>query len=130
MENFRVPKTPESRTPYVLALLAIIGLLGAAVRLFVGSRYSIEMLLMLAAAAGSYAICATCDNHRAEKKPNPCVKLASHLSHQLIAPIRCHLAPTLKPPCTDPDPLRTDRKVRLHLRGGVEFAILRGNDSC
>ena len=40
----------------MLALLAVIGLIGAAVRLFVDSRYSIEMLLMLAAAAGSYAI--------------------------------------------------------------------------
>ena len=56
IENFRIPETPESRTPRVLALLAIIGLIGAAVRLFVGSRYSIEMLLMLAAATGSYAI--------------------------------------------------------------------------
>ena len=25
LEHFRVPKTPETRTPYVLALLAIIG---------------------------------------------------------------------------------------------------------
>jgi len=56
IENFRVPETPESRTPRVLALLAVIGLIGAAVQLFVRSRYSIGMLLTLAAVAASYAI--------------------------------------------------------------------------
>ena len=35
-----VPKTPETRTPYVLALLAIIAAVNAALRWFVGFRYA------------------------------------------------------------------------------------------
>ena len=32
LEDFRVPRTPESRTPYVLLILFVFGLVGAAIR--------------------------------------------------------------------------------------------------
>ena len=56
LEDFRVPKTPETRTPYVLALLAIIGAVTAALRWFVGFRYSVEAFALIAAAAIAYAV--------------------------------------------------------------------------
>ena len=56
IENFRIPETPESRTPRVLVLLVIMGLIGETVRAIVDSRYSVGVLLMLAVAAVSYAI--------------------------------------------------------------------------
>jgi hypothetical protein len=56
LEDFRVPKTPETRTPYVLALLAIIGALNASLRWFVDFRYAVEVFVLLAIAAVAYAI--------------------------------------------------------------------------
>jgi hypothetical protein len=56
LEDFRVPKTPETRTPYVLALLAIIGAVEAALNWYVGFRYSVELFLLTAAAAIVYAV--------------------------------------------------------------------------
>jgi hypothetical protein len=56
LEDFRVPKTPESRTPYVLALLAILGAVNAALRGFIGFRYSVEVFVLLAVAAIAYAV--------------------------------------------------------------------------
>jgi hypothetical protein len=56
LEDFRVPKTPETRTPYVLALLAIIGVANAALRWFVGFRYSVEVFVLLAAVAIACAV--------------------------------------------------------------------------
>jgi hypothetical protein len=32
LEKFRLPRTPESRTPYVVAILVLISLVAAAVR--------------------------------------------------------------------------------------------------
>ena len=51
-----VPKTPETRTPYVLALLAIIAAVNAALRWFVGFRYSAEVFVLVAATAIAYAV--------------------------------------------------------------------------
>jgi len=56
LEDFRVPKTPETRTPYVRALLAIIGVANAALRWFVEFRYAVEVFLLTAAAAIAYAV--------------------------------------------------------------------------
>ena len=54
LENFRVPKTPESRTPYVLAVGAIFGGLAAAGNWFVDFRYNVEVLLIAAAVVVGY----------------------------------------------------------------------------
>lgn len=56
LEDFRVPKTPETRTPYVLALLVVIATVNAALRWFVGFRYSAEVFVLVAAAAIAYAV--------------------------------------------------------------------------
>ena len=56
LEDFRVAKTPETRTPYVLALLGIIGAVNAGLRWFVGFRYSAEVFVLVAAAAIAYAV--------------------------------------------------------------------------
>ena len=56
LEDFRVPKTPETRTPYVLALLLIIGAVEAALNWYVGFRYSVELFLLTTAAAIVYAV--------------------------------------------------------------------------
>ena len=56
LEDFRVPKTPETRTPFVLALLAIITALNAAFRWFVGFRYSVEVFVLIAATGVAYAV--------------------------------------------------------------------------
>jgi hypothetical protein len=55
LDDFRVPKTPETRTPYVLALLVILGAANAALRGFIGFRYSVEVFVLLAVAAVAYA---------------------------------------------------------------------------
>ena len=55
-ENFRAPKTPETRTPYVLALLAIIGAVNVSLRWFIGFRYAVEVLILTALAAIAYAV--------------------------------------------------------------------------
>ena len=55
LERFHLPKTPESRTPYVLALLGLIGLGQGLWSMWVSSPYSVELLLGTAAAAGAYA---------------------------------------------------------------------------
>ena len=55
-ENFRVPKTPETRTPYVLALLSIIGAVNVLLRWFIGFRYALEVFVLIAIAAVAYAI--------------------------------------------------------------------------
>ena len=54
LENFRAPKTLESRTPYVLAVGAIFGAIAAAWNWFVGFRYNVEVLLVAAAVALGY----------------------------------------------------------------------------
>ena len=56
LEDFRVPKTPETRTPYVLALLVIIGIANAGLRWFVEFRYAVEVFLLTATAAIAYAV--------------------------------------------------------------------------
>ena len=55
-ENFRVPKTPETRTPYVLALLAIIGAVNFSLRWFVGFRYAVEVFVLTAVPAVAYVV--------------------------------------------------------------------------
>ena len=54
LDDFRVPKTPETRTPYVLALLAIIGAVNASLRWFVDFRYAVEVFIVTAVAAVAY----------------------------------------------------------------------------
>ena len=54
LEHFRVPKTPESRTPYVLAVGAIFGVIAAAWNWLVDYRYNVEVLLIAIAAALGY----------------------------------------------------------------------------
>ena len=56
LEHFKVPRTPESRTPYVLALLGILGVANLAWRTFVDSRYSVEIFLALAVSAITYVV--------------------------------------------------------------------------
>lgn len=56
LENFRVPETPETRTPRVLALLLVIGLVSSALRWLIGFEYAVELTLLLAAAAVSYVV--------------------------------------------------------------------------
>ena len=55
LENFRVAKTPESRTPYVLAVGAIFGGIAAAWNWFVDFRYNVEVFFVAAALALGYA---------------------------------------------------------------------------
>jgi len=56
LEDFRVPPTPETRTPYVLALMAIIGVVSGALRWFIGFQYAVEVTLTAAAAAIGYVV--------------------------------------------------------------------------
>jgi hypothetical protein len=56
LENFRVPRTPESRTPYVLGLLGVLGAVSLAWTAFIGSSYSVEILLVSVAAAIGYVV--------------------------------------------------------------------------
>ena len=56
LEDFRVPKTPETRTPYVLALLAILGAANASLRWFTGFRYAVEVFVLTAVAAVTYVV--------------------------------------------------------------------------
>ena len=56
LENFRVPKTPETRTPYVLALLLVIGLVNGALRWFIDFQYAVELTILMAAAAVTYVV--------------------------------------------------------------------------
>ena len=69
LEDFRVPKTPESRTPYVLALLAILGAVYAALRWFVGFRYSVEVFVLLAAVAVASAVWRSTYGRRIPRRP-------------------------------------------------------------
>lgn len=59
LERFRLPRTPESRTPLVLLLLGALGLATAAIRggwrFLAGSSYGVELLLGAAFAAILYA---------------------------------------------------------------------------
>ena len=56
LEDFRVPRTPESRTPYVLGLLGVLGAVNLAWTAFVGSPYSVEIFLVSAAAAIAFVV--------------------------------------------------------------------------
>ena len=56
LDNFRVPRTPESRTPYVLGLLGVVGAVNLAWTAFIGSSHSVEILLVSAAAVIGYVI--------------------------------------------------------------------------
>ncbi len=69
LENFRVPRTPESRTPYVLAVLAIFGVIGAAWNAFVDFRYNVESLIVVAAAAVGYAVWRSVRQGRRSSRP-------------------------------------------------------------
>lgn len=69
MQDFRIAKTPETRTPYVLALLAIVGVLNAALRWFLDFRYSVEVFLLTATAAIAYAIWLYSRQHPRQKTP-------------------------------------------------------------
>ena len=55
LERFDVPRTPESRTPYVLALLAILASVRLAWDGFIHFRFNVEALLLAAAAVIGYA---------------------------------------------------------------------------
>jgi len=56
LEHFRVPRTPESRTPYVLALSAIIGVIGGALRWLIDFQYAVELTVIAAAAGITYVV--------------------------------------------------------------------------
>jgi hypothetical protein len=56
LEDFGAPRTPESRTPYVLALLAIIGLARGLWAALEGWAYGAEFVLVAAAAGIAYAV--------------------------------------------------------------------------
>lgn len=56
LENFRLPKTPESRTPARLLLLGLLGGVTALFRGFVEFRFAIEVVVVTAAAAVVYAV--------------------------------------------------------------------------
>lgn len=56
LENFKPPRTPESRTPYVLALLGILGAANLAWGAFINSRYSVEIFLALTVGAIAYVV--------------------------------------------------------------------------
>jgi hypothetical protein len=56
LDDFRVPKTPETRTPYVLALLAIIGVVNGALRWLIDFQYAVELTLIVAAVALVFAV--------------------------------------------------------------------------
>lgn len=56
LENFRVPKTPETRIPHVLLVLLVIETVALAVRWFIGSRFSVELFVVITAAAIVYVI--------------------------------------------------------------------------
>ena len=56
MQHLNVPNTPESRTPYVLALLAVIAVVNGLWRMWVGSPFAVEILIGVALAAVAYAV--------------------------------------------------------------------------
>lgn len=56
MRHFTIPRTPESRTPYVLALLAAIGTGRFVWNAWHRSPYSIAILLTVATSAIAYAV--------------------------------------------------------------------------
>ena len=56
LDRFEVPKTPESRTPHVLLLLAGVGAVGLAWRLLSGSRLSVEIAVLAMSLAIAYAV--------------------------------------------------------------------------
>ena len=56
LDNFRIPKTPETRTPYVLAVSAIIGVLSGALQWFIGFKYAGGLTLVVAALAIAYVV--------------------------------------------------------------------------
>jgi hypothetical protein len=66
LEDFRVPKTPETRTPYVLGLLAILGAANAALRWFVEFRYAVDVSVVIAAAAVAWVVFRFLDQHPAK----------------------------------------------------------------
>jgi hypothetical protein len=56
LENFKLPKTPESRTPAMLLLIVLIGGVTALVRGFVEFRFAAELVVVGAIAAIGYAV--------------------------------------------------------------------------
>jgi hypothetical protein len=56
LEDFRAPRTPESRTPYVLALLTLIGLVRGLWAVLGDWAYGAAFVLAAAAAAIAYAV--------------------------------------------------------------------------
>ena len=56
LEDFREPVTPESRMHRTVLFLLVIGLVTCAWDLYVGSRYSVEVALVVTAGAIAYAI--------------------------------------------------------------------------
>jgi hypothetical protein len=56
LDQFRDRRTPESRTPYVLLLLAVIGAVVVVWRLLVTSQVGAEILLGVVVAAVVFAI--------------------------------------------------------------------------
>jgi hypothetical protein len=69
LETFRVPRTPESRTPYVLALLGAIGLVTGAVRLIVGSAIGVELVAAGLVAAAAVAVVVFVRQRRSPRRP-------------------------------------------------------------
>jgi hypothetical protein len=56
LEDFKIRKTLESRTPYVLLLLGVVAALGAIWRAFAGLSYSVAIATGVCIVAVAYAI--------------------------------------------------------------------------
>ncbi len=56
LEDFKLPETRNSRTPYALLLLGVSAAVTAAWRIWVGSRYSVEIMIGVTVVAVAYAV--------------------------------------------------------------------------